>query len=195
MIRIEEYRRNGLTPPPKPALVSATYFCVYSSNLPELKKKKTSLLAQKIMFGIKRKDKDGDPRVARALDALDIKYRIDSDGDFQFGFELEDGRTQQGFIRSQTYEFMGLELREIFSVGLSSRGSFDARTANILLHENEKVKLGAWSVTSDREDNHLAIFTAKIAADLDGDELIGAILVVVNTADDMENRLSGRDDF
>jgi hypothetical protein len=147
------------------------------------------------MFGIKRKDKEGDPRVARALDALDINYQIDSDGDFKIGFELEDGRTQEGFIRSQTYEFMDLELREIFSVGLSSRGSFDARTANLLLQENEDKKIGAWSVISDREDNHLAIYTVKIAADLDGKELVGAIFAVLNTADDMEKRLSGRDDF
>lgn len=163
--------------------------------LPSQKKKDTNQFTKNIMFGIKRKDKGGDPRVARALDALEIQYEIDSDGDFHFGFELQDGRNQQGFIRSQTYEFMGLELREIFSVGLSSRGSFDARTANLLLHQNAQMKLGAWSVTSDREDNHLAIFTAKIAADLDGEELLGAIAVVLNTADDMENRLSGRDDF
>jgi hypothetical protein len=147
------------------------------------------------MFGIKRKDKEGDPRVARALDSLEIRYGIDSDGDFKFLFHLEDGRTQQGFIRSQTYDFMGIEMREIFSVGLSSSGSFDARTANLLLAENENVKLGAWSVASNREDKHLAIFTAKIAADLDGRALVGAILAVLNTADKMEKRLSGRDDY
>jgi hypothetical protein len=41
----------------------------------------------------------------------------------------------------------------------------------------------------------LAIYTVKIAADLDGKELVGAIFAVLNTADDMEKRLSGRDDF
>lgn len=147
------------------------------------------------MLGVKRKDSEGDPRIANALDSLEIKYQLDAIGNFGVGFELSDGRTQLGFIRSQTYEFMDLELREIFSIGLRSSGSFDARTANILLQENEHTKIGAWSVINDNDDNHLAVFTAKISADLDGKELAGAIIAVLNTTDEMEKRLSGRDDF
>ena len=147
------------------------------------------------MLGVTRKNKDGDPRVAEALDALGIDYEIDSDGVYSFLFRLEDGRTQEGFIESETDEFMGMEVRAIWSIGLSSDGAFDARTANLLLQENANVVVGAWSAISDAEDNHLAIFTVKVAADFDGEELEGTILAVVNVADRMEERLSGRDDF
>jgi hypothetical protein len=147
------------------------------------------------MFGIKPKSQEGDPRVAKALDALDIKYDIDKDGDFRFGFELEGERTQLCFIRSRTYEFAKIEMRELFSVALKSMGPFDARTCGILLEQNSQVKIGSWEVQRDTNDNHLAIFTAKIAADLEGEALLGAIYAVVKTADDMEQRLAGRDDF
>lgn len=147
------------------------------------------------MIGIKNKHNEGDPRVAKALDELDIGYEIDGDGDFRFGFELEDGRSQVGFIKSDTEEFVGMEMREVFSVGLRSFGPFDARTANFLLEFNQTLKIGAWSVIRDAEDNHLAVFSTKIAADLDGKLLQGVIYAVLATADEIEERLSGRDDF
>ena len=147
------------------------------------------------MFGAKNNLRDGDPRVAKALDELEINYQIDGDGDYRFGFDLGDDRSQIGFIRSATYDFAGVEIREVFSVGLRSFGPFDARTCNLLLVQNSQVKVGAWAVVRDAEDNHLAIFTAKIAADLAGEELLGIIAAVLKTADAMEQRLAGRDDF
>ncbi len=148
------------------------------------------------MFGItKKQEPSADPRVAAALQAAEVKYQIDNDGDFRVGFELESGRSQSCIIRSATYEFLGVEIREISSAGLVSQGPFDARTANILLQQNEQVKLGAWGVISDNEDTHAALFTAKISADLPPAELLGVIMAVLTTADEMEARLSGRDDF
>lgn len=147
------------------------------------------------MIGVQKNNRDGDPRVADALEKLDVKYSIDSDGDFRFGFNLPGGRSQLGFIRSSTYEFAGVEMREVFSVGLKSFGPFDARTANFLLDINSKVKVGAWSTLRDSEDEHVAIFRASISADLSPDLLMGVIVAVLTTADEIEERLSGRDDF
>lgn len=62
------------------------------------------------MFGVNKTSKDGDPCVTKALDALEIKYDIDHDSDFRFGFELENGRSQLCFIRSDTYEYAGIEI-------------------------------------------------------------------------------------
>jgi len=147
------------------------------------------------MIGITKRDHGGDQRVAKALAELDIHYEIDPDGDFKFGVALEDGRTQIGFIRSRTYEYAGIEMREVLSAGLNSFGPFDARTMNLLLEQNGQVKIGAWSVVRDKSDNHLALFSAKVAADLQNDFLLGVIIAVISTADEMEKRLSGRDDF
>ena len=146
------------------------------------------------MFGVKSKHTEGDSRVAQALDELKIRYEIDNQGDFKIGINLEDERSQLGFIRSNTYEFAGVELREIFSAALTSSGPFDSRTANLLLEENSHVKVGAWEVNQSADDDS-AIFTAKVGAELGGDELRSVILGVLRTADAMEKRLSGRDDF
>lgn len=147
------------------------------------------------MIGIKSQHNEGDPRVAKALDDLEINYEIDRDGDYKFIFELKNGRSQVGFIKSETEEFVGMEMREVFSIGLRSFGPFDARTANFLLEFNQTLKIGAWSLIRDAEDHHLAVFSTKIAADLDGKLLIGVIYAILTTADEIEERLSGRDDF
>lgn len=148
------------------------------------------------MFGAtKQQEPTADPRVQSVLDELEIRYQTDDDGDFRVGFELESGRHQSAFIRSRTYEFLGIEIREISSAGLVSQGPFDARTANILLAQNEQLKIGAWGVSSDSDDVHGAFFTVKIAADLHAQEFLGILMTVLNTADNMEARLSGRDDF
>lgn len=147
------------------------------------------------MFGITNTKPAPDPRIQRTLNELEIRHQITEDGDFQVSFELEGGRSQSAFIRSRTYEFLGLEIREVLSAALLSQGPFDARTANILLQQNTCLKIGAWGVSMDSEEVHAAVFTAKISADLPAQELLGVIEAVIRTADEMEARLSGRDDF
>ncbi len=147
------------------------------------------------MFGIQHKSPQADPRVTNALDELRVEYEVDEDGDIVIGTQTYDDRKQVAFIRSATYEVAGVELREIFSVGLKSFGPFDARTANLLLALNSKMKLGAWAVITNENDDHLAIFATKVAADLRGETLRAAIGATLHTADEIEQRLSGRDDF
>lgn len=77
-----------------------------------------------------------DPRIVDALDELGISYQSDPEGIFYMRFDFNDDRSQQVCIRSSTLEFLGVEMREIFSVGLISEGMFDARTSNFLLREN-----------------------------------------------------------
>lgn len=147
------------------------------------------------MFGITKNKPSADPRVQQTLDELELRYQINEAGDYQIGFDLEEGRSQTGFIRSHTYEFLGMEIREIASAALLSQGPFDARTANILLQQNDQLKIGAWGVATDAEETHAAVFTVKISAELPAQEFLGVLMTVLNTADQMEARLSGRDDF
>jgi hypothetical protein len=141
------------------------------------------------------KSEKADPRVANALSQLEVRYEVDSSGDYKFVFDLGDERSQVGIIRSQTYEFMGIEIREVFSVGLRSFGIFNAPVANILLQQNEELKVGAWGVLRDAQENYLAVLTAKIAADLKGQELMGVIGAVLKTADEMEKNVGLGDVF
>jgi len=69
-------------------------------------------------------------------------------------------------------------------------------TANKLKRaECQHIRPAIGEVGKDAEDNHFAIFSARVAADLQGEELLAIIAAVLKTADDMEQRLGGRDDF
>ncbi len=141
--------------------------------------------------------KTGDPRVARMLDILGLKYRVDAQGDYQVSFRLEHDRHQTVFIRSQTSHLGPLEIREIFSVGYESEGPLSGDVANALLVHNAHVKLGAWSLLRSSETNQcFAVFTAQIAADTDPASLMTTITAVVETADKAESFLTdGEDKF
>jgi serine protease Do len=147
------------------------------------------------MLGFKPDNSEADPRVAIVLSQLEIQYEIGSSGDYKFVFDLGEGRSQMGIIRSQTHEFMRIEIREILSIGLRSFGIFNAPVANILLQQNEELKIGAWGVVRDAQENYLAVFTAKVAADLKGEELMGVIGAVLQTADEMEKNVGLGDVF
>lgn len=138
--------------------------------------------------------KQGDPRVQRLLDHLGIKYRVDDDGDFRVTYELDHGRSQLGFIISDTYRLADIEIREIQSYALRSEGPFDARTANRLLRENAKMKLGAWETSESKEGIFRARFVAKVAANTDADTLSTMLRVVLRCADQIEAELVGTDD-
>ncbi len=133
-----------------------------------------------------------DARVRKALEALEIKYEIDSDGDFRVLFEMGEGRSQLAIVRSMTTEYRNLEVREIWSVGYKSEGEkFPADVANALLEDTFPKKLGAWA----KMDN-LAIFVVKFAADCDNETLLSCLKLALEAADTMEEKFTGdKDEF
>ena len=135
-----------------------------------------------------------DPRIVNALDELGISYQSDPEGIFYMLVDFNDNRSQQVCIRSRTLEFLGVEMREIFSVGLISEGVFDARTSNFLLRENLQKNLGAWAVVHSNETK-TAIYTAKVSSSLPPRMLFEILVHVAETADGVEHRLSGLDEF
>ncbi|MBF2048670.1 MAG: hypothetical protein IGS54_15150 [Elainella sp. C42_A2020_010] len=143
------------------------------------------------MFGLK----ETDPRVGRALSQLEVRYEITSNGDYKVIFDLGNGRSQVGFITSRTFEFAESELRKVYSIGLRSFGPFNVNVANALLEYNEQLKIGAWGVVKDAQDNYLAILTAKVAANLSGQDLMSVIAAVLKSADEVERELGIGDVF
>lgn len=133
-----------------------------------------------------------DRRVERILLQEDITYSIDEDGDFRVVFELDEGRTQLGYIISDTSDYEGIEIREIWSVGYQSEeGEFPADVANRLLEETFNMKLGGWA-----RDEDMAVYVVRLDADAGADELINALLLALYAADDMEEALTGdKDEF
>src|SRR4051812_19328228 len=139
--------------------------------------------------------RQADSRVQALLDELELKYDIDSDGDFRVGFELDDGRAQLGFIRSETTQFGKFDIREVFAVAHISEGPLPADLANALLIYNAHVKLGSWRVERQPDDKCVVVFAVQIAADPDPKSLYTAMSLVVHTADNVERKLDADDKF
>jgi hypothetical protein len=137
----------------------------------------------------------GDPRIAKALDALEILYEVDSDADFKILYEWEDdGRSQIAFLNSATETLDDLELREVWSVGYISDKPLPVEIANRLLEDSYDKKLGAWQVLKS-EDQHIAVYAVKLDANADPQFLMLALEAALTSADEMEKELLGSDEY
>lgn len=137
-----------------------------------------------------------DPRIVSALDDLDYPYEVNPrTAEFHVRYNFDDERAQMVSIASSTDEFMGIELRNISSASLVSEGIFDARTANFLLRENSGMKFGNWRIEVGSENKHYAVFCMTVSAALPHRALAEIMDIVARIADEMENRLSGLDEF
>jgi hypothetical protein len=137
----------------------------------------------------------GDVRVKRLLDQTELKYEIDSDGDFKLINSFDNGRTQILFVNSNTERFLNMEIREVWSVGyISPTGVIPSTVALDLLRANSKIKLGAWQITK-MGGKDVAVFAAKIAADTDVKTLLGTMQLVSEAADEKEAEITKKDDL
>ena len=131
-----------------------------------------------------------DDRVGQILREQDIKYEIDSDGDYRVVYNTGNERTQLAYIRSKTYEYRNLEIREIWSFAYRIEGdNIPVDVANTLLEDAFKKKLGAWGRVGDK-----AIFVVRISANADKESLVNALELAVQTADFMEEQFTGKTD-
>ncbi|PSF33881.1 hypothetical protein C7H19_19350 [Aphanothece hegewaldii CCALA 016] len=142
-----------------------------------------------MIFGTKK----GDRRVQNLLELLELKYSIDQDGDFKVIVEFNDGRSQVAFIDSDTQNIGDFEIREIWSVAYVSEGFLDIDTANTLLLHNHQLKMGSWRLIPGEDNTFLATFCVQISADCDPESFGQALGLVLETADEMEEKLTGRD--
>ncbi|MFM2243603.1 MAG: hypothetical protein RLZ97_2459 [Verrucomicrobiota bacterium] len=136
-----------------------------------------------------------DPQVKAALDELGYKYDIKDNGDFHLTFTVEDDRTQLLVIRSVTQEYEGVQIRQVYSTAYKApekTGKIPTPILKALLIENGTSKMGAWEIDSEAS---VAYYTIRLPSDA-GSKLIGAaIIAAINTADAMEKKLTGKDDW
>ena len=136
-----------------------------------------------------------DPRVAAALDEIGFAYEVDAlEASYFINLPIGDDRSHGVNIGSRTRQFMGAEMRRICSISFKSDGPFDPRSANLLLRENADHLVGSWSIVPD-EGIHYAMFSLIVSATADGRTLGNLIELVAHTADAMEFRLTGLDEF
>jgi hypothetical protein len=138
--------------------------------------------------------KSPDQRVEKLLQAAELKYKIDEDGDFVVGNRIDEQRTQLAWILSRTSPLGTMEIRQIWSIAYRSEEPISPKIAARLLEQNGQVKLGAWQVRKMGQ-HYVALFCAQIAADTDTKTLLLALHAVTTTADEMEKELTGKDDF
>jgi hypothetical protein len=137
----------------------------------------------------------GDERVKRLLDKAELKYEVDSDGDFRLVNKFDNDRTHILFVNSNTENYLNMEIREVWAVGyIPPQGEIGGEIALDLLRENRKKKLGAWQIMRVGGKD-VAAFVAQIAADTDEKTLMGVMHLVSKTADDLEARLLHNDEL
>ncbi|RDY68093.1 YbjN domain-containing protein [Lysobacter soli] len=136
-------------------------------------------------------DRSADPAIARQLDALKYQYEVDDDGDYKLAFDMDNGRSQLAFVISAVESFGDMKVREVWAPAYRASGTqFPAEVANKLLEDSHASKLGAWVKQGD-----MAVFVVKLASDASQADLSDALDFVLRTADQMENELTGKDEF
>ena len=136
-------------------------------------------------------EKQRDFRVQSSLADLGIPYEINGAGDYEIRFSMISGRQQTGCIRSETFQFEGIELREVYAPAACSLKPFAAAVIHTLLQENIRLKLGMWTVVRDEEtEEYSARFRVRIPATTHGTQLMAVLSGVLRVANEMERRLT-----
>jgi len=134
-----------------------------------------------------------DPRVAKALNSLRIKYEKTSDSDFKVLIDTENGRDQIVTLNSNTDEYVDLEIREVWSVAFISDGPLTPTIMRKLLLENDNMKFGSWKIV-EASKGDAVVFYATIAANTKEENVDRALSFVARAADKMEKTLTNKDD-
>jgi hypothetical protein len=136
----------------------------------------------------------GDDRVRRALENADMKYVQVSRGNFKVIIETARGRTHAVMIHSVTEQLGTLELREVWAIGWKGSSAPNRELSNRLLIDNGGTKIGAWELQEESE-NTFALFTAKVPAEIEEEQLITVVKGVAQTADKLEEEILKSDDL
>lgn len=136
-----------------------------------------------------------DQRVKAALDSVGLKYEVDADNDFKLLMEVSTGRTQIVYVNSHTDMWENIEVREVWGPAFPSDGKlFKKKIANLLLMDSQTRKMGAWQAYP-QSSGFYAVFNVKMGADSDGGSMRSIIQYVAETADQMEQLVTGKDDY
>lgn len=138
----------------------------------------------------------GSSDVATQLDALGYNYEFTEAGNIKCVFEVgESGRTQLVIVKTITYQYGDLDIREVISLA----GRFKKVKPTVmlqLLEDSGRKKLGAWSVEKDDDDGqYYVFFTARIPATSTAEEVNSTLQLVAEAADEMEQLIVEGDEF
>ena len=136
-----------------------------------------------------------DPRLRASLTEAGLSFAEQPNGNFKLHFTLEKERTHIVVAESTTSTMGVIEVREIWAVGWKGADKPDAETANALLSDNSRRKVGAWELHQEKDGSYFAIFNVKVSTDCDGEAMKSIVNAVATVADELEAELLGTDEF
>lgn len=140
------------------------------------------------------KSKIGDARVEKALKQTKTEYEMTTDGVYRITPGTTGKRSQAAFITSETDKIYGLEMRGVFSFVMISDNAPSPEVAKLLLEQNMS-SASSWAVQKEKDGQFAVVNIVYIPADADGKRLDWALQSVIPAADEMEERLTGKDEF
>jgi len=135
-----------------------------------------------------------DARVAKALDDLGLKYKVDSYGDYDLLIELDNNRRQVVTVESEVLRGKGAPpFRIVKSIAMLSAGALPAAVQSRLRRANgDYDPLEPWQVVKYK-DGTAAEF--QLFAEADCSDLEDIIHNVAQDTDKMELEITGGDEF
>lgn len=135
-----------------------------------------------------------DSRIKRQLDDLGLKYSITDRGDFKLLFDMGNRRTQMVVVNSNTYQYGGMEIRELLSIAAvtDTKSAFNQYNLFTLLEKNDTYKLGAWQIDGGTSP-YVLEFALRISANSAQSVLTDLVHLAATVADEMEEILTEED--
>jgi hypothetical protein len=138
-----------------------------------------------------------DRKCQKTLDKANLKYEIDSDGDFKLVVQVANNRTQLVYVYSNTLTYDNVEVRTIMSPALvaDTDEALTAETLRMLLVDNFENKMGSWEVV-ERPDGGIVIqYVVKPPADMGPEDMRSMIGLAAIAADMIEQQITEGDDL
>ena len=136
----------------------------------------------------------GDARVTNALNQTKTPFSVDNEGMYMVTYELPNKRRQKILMLSRTTKINGFELRAVFSYAIISEKQPTPEIAYQLLQKNMD-QISFWTLSKLDEGKYAVVNMIYIPADLDGKKLDGILSTIAFAADEMEERLTKKDEF
>lgn len=135
-----------------------------------------------------------DSRVAQALRETNTEFELSSkDGIYKVTYGTKGKRTQAVHVASVTEDINGDEMRLIFSFVSISKGLPTHQISNMLLEDNLE-RIGRWALQKLDDNNYALLNMLHVPANLKGKKLETAMMSTAVQADEMEDKLTKKDE-
>lgn len=108
--------------------------------------------------------------------------------------KVSEERSQCVIVSSKNHKLHKFELREIYSIAWKSDGLISSFTMRRLFKDNGINKFGSWQIVKIG-NGEAVIYSAMIGATSDAAALESALRFVLEAADEMENEITGEDEY